>query len=167
MALQSHDKVSLIDNPLPGASEPCSYSPLVSAVFPVFNEEPNLIPLYEQVRDAFQKADVGYEIVFVDNGSKDGSLEIIRMLRQKDARVCYVSLSRNFGHQGALLAGISHGQGNAVITMDADLQHPPPLIPEMIRLWRAGYEVVYTIKRGKPLSLWRRFQVRIPFLPKR
>jgi glycosyltransferase involved in cell wall biosynthesis len=134
----------------------------ISVVFPVFNEEASLVPLYEQVRDALGKAEVkSYELVFVDNGSDDRSLEIMKTLRQSDPRVRYVSLSRNFGHQGGLLAGVSHSRGDAVITMDADLQHPPSLIPEMIRLWRRGCEVVFTMKRDTGLSAWRRLQMRI------
>lgn len=120
------------------------------------------MPLYQQVRDALQKAEVtSYEMVFVDNGSYDRSLEIMKTLRQNDPRVRYVSLSRNFGHQGGLLAGVSHSRGDAVITMDADLQHPPSLIPEMIRLWRRGCEVVFTVKRDTGLSAWRRLQMRM------
>lgn len=120
------------------------------------------MPLYQQVRDALQKAEVtSYEMVFVDNGSYDRSLEIMKTLRQNDPRVRYVSLSRNFGHQGGLLAGVSHSRGDAVITMDADLQHPPSLIPEMIRLWRRGCEVVFTMKRDTGLSAWRRLQMRM------
>jgi glycosyltransferase involved in cell wall biosynthesis len=134
----------------------------ISVVFPVFNEEASLVPLYEQVRDALQKAEVtSYEMVFVDNGSYDRSLEIMKTLRQNDPRVRYVSLSRNFGHQGGLLAGVRHSRGDAVITMDADLQHPPSLIPEMIRLWRRGCEVVFTVKHDTGMSAWRRLQMRV------
>lgn len=134
---------------------------LVSVVFPVFNEEHNLVPLYEQVRDAFQKAEVAYEMIFVDNGSEDGSLQTMKLLREKDSCVRYLSLSRNFGHQNALLAGLNVSRGDAVITMDADLQHPPTLITEMIRLWREGYDVVFTMKDNAGVTAWRRIQMRI------
>ncbi len=136
-------------------------TPLVSAVFPAYNEEPNLIPLYEQVRDAFLKADVSYEMVFIDNGSQDRSLEIMKELREKDDRVHYVSLSRNFGHQGALLAGMHHSHGDAVIMMDADLQHPAGLIPDMIQLWQEGNEVVFTTKRESGINRSRRVLMKL------
>jgi dolichol-phosphate mannosyltransferase len=83
------------------------------------------------------------EAVLVDDGSKDSSLEIMRDLRQRDPRVRYVSLARNFGHQIAVTAGLAFAQGDAVIVLDADLQDPPELIPTMIEKWRAGYQVVY------------------------
>lgn len=135
--------------------------PEVSVVFPVWNEEGNLETLYEQVREACQKAGASYEMLFVDNGSNDRSLEIIKRLRDTDPCVRFVSLSRNFGYQGGILAGLSYTRGEAVITMDADLQHPPSLIPEMIALWRQGYEVVYTIKRSAQLSGLKLQQMRL------
>lgn len=136
-------------------------TPLLSVVFPVWNEEKNLLPLYSQVSEALGKTGEAYELVFVNNGSRDTSSEIIKMLAQKDPRVRYVSLSKNFGHQGGLLAGLAFSQGDAVITMDADLQHPPSLIPRMIELWKQGYEVVYTKKQNYQTSWWRRRQVQI------
>jgi glycosyltransferase involved in cell wall biosynthesis len=87
--------------------------------------------------------------VLVDNGSQDNSLPIMRDLVSKDPRVRFISLSRNFGHQNGLLAGIQHTRGRAVITLDADLQHPPELIPRLLALWREGYDVVYTVKEGR------------------
>lgn len=129
---------------------------IISIVFPVFNEEGNLEMLYEKVKAACNEADVTYEMIFVDDGSKDDSLALIKDLRKKDVQIHYVSLSRNFGHQNALFAGMSKCSGDAVITMDADLQHPPSLIPKMINLWRKGAEVVYTTKEEANLPLrWR------------
>lgn len=133
--------------------------PKVSLVFPVWNEAQNLEPLYDQVRDACRAAQVEYELVFVDNGSTDESLEVIKRLRRSDPGVRYVSLARNFGHQGALFAGMCYSRGQAVITMDADLQHPPALLPQMIALWRQGVEVVYTTKHYAHLSWTRRLVV--------
>lgn len=100
-------------------------------------------------------------MLFVDNGSNDGSLRIIKSLSSQDPHVRYISLSRNFGHQGALFAGLSYSDGDAVIMMDADLQHPPKLIPDMVRLWQEGYEVVYTKKRGHQLSGLRLRQIQL------
>ncbi len=125
--------------------------PLISIVFPAYNEAQNLEPLYAQVKEAIGLADAACEMIFVDNGSDDDSLRIIEKLRAKDPCVKYLSLSRNFGHQNALFAGMCHAGGDAVITMDADLQHPPSLIPEMIRLWKEGNEIVYTTKRRAEL----------------
>ena len=136
-------------------------NPQISLVFPVFNEDENLEPLYDGCRAALVEAGVTYEMVFVDNGSKDASLDGIKKLRESDPCVRYVSLSRNFGHQGGLFAGVSHSRGDAVITMDADLQHPSSLIPEMVNLWRLGYQVVYTTKRNSRLSGLRGVQGRL------
>lgn len=118
---------------------------LLSLVIPLFNEEENIQPLY----DAIDKATKGIsiEIIFVDDGSKDKSLAIIKNLSQKDDRIQYLSFSRNFGHQNALKAGIDYSKGDCVISMDADLQHPPELIPSLIEKWKEGYEVVYTIRK--------------------
>ncbi|MFH1514593.1 MAG: glycosyltransferase family 2 protein, partial [bacterium] len=88
-----------------------------------------------------------FELILIDNGSEDNSLEIIKAIRINDPRIKYLSLSRNFGHQGAILAGLRYASGDAVISLDGDLQHPPEIIPDMIRLWREGYEVVYTYKK--------------------
>jgi dolichol-phosphate mannosyltransferase len=133
----------------------------VSLVFPVFDEAENLENLCAEVTGALEMTGVAFELVFVDNGSTDESLSIIKRLCDSDPRAQFVSLSRNFGHQGALLAGISHAQGAAVITMDADLQHPPALLPDMIRLWQEGYEVVFTRKRRYPVRGIRLRQVKL------
>lgn len=125
----------------------------VSFVFPVYNEEANLEPLYRGVSAACKEASAAYEMIFVDDGSTDRSFDLIKGLRQKDQRVRYVSLSRNFGHQNALFAGMAQAKGDAVITMDVDLQHPPSLIPEMIKMWKEGAEVVYTTKKNADLSM--------------
>ncbi|NQU95491.1 MAG: glycosyltransferase family 2 protein [Candidatus Omnitrophica bacterium] len=122
-------------------------NPSVSIVFPIFNEEETIKLLYQLVRDVCTKSNVDYEMIFVDDGSTDNSLNVVKDLKNQDKKVAFVSLSRNFGHQSALFAGMSYATGDAVITMDADLQHSPSLIPKMIDLWRNGYEVVYTMKK--------------------
>lgn len=132
----------------------------ISVAFPVYNEERSLGVLYDRVKDACNKATVDYEMVFVDNGSTDRSLEIMKTLRDNDKKVKYVSLSRNFGHQNALFAGMSYATGDAVITMDADLQHPPALIPRMVELWRSGAEVVYTTKEDPNIARLKMFFVK-------
>jgi dolichol-phosphate mannosyltransferase len=127
----------------------------------VYNEQSNLVALYQQVGAALASVETNYELVFVDNGSFDNSLDIIKQLAQTDPRVRYVSLSRNFGYQGGIFAGLSYARGEAVVTMAADLQHPPGLLPEMVRLWRQEFEVVYTTKRNYHLTGWRYYQVRL------
>ena len=134
--------------------------PGVSLVFPVRDEAENLEPLYERVTASLRRAGVSYELVFVDDGSHDRSLDIIKSLRAQDPCVRYLSLSRSFGHQAGLLAGMRSARGNAVIMMDADLQHPPELIPEMIGRWREGYEVVFTTKRDERMPWFWRWQMR-------
>ncbi len=119
---------------------------LVSVVVPAYNERANLPVLYERVRDALEGAGYRFDLLIVDDGGTDGSLETLRELHARDERVGYLSLSRNFGHQGALIAGIEHARGDVVVTLDGDLQHPPELLPEMLELWVDGYDVVNTRK---------------------
>ena len=133
----------------------------VSLVFPLCNEANSLEVLYHQVVEACGQARVDPQLVFVDDGSTDQSLAVIKQLRSRDPRVVYVSLSRNFGHQNALVAGMTAATGSAVITMDADLQHPPSLLPQMIALWREGIEVVYTTKREARLPPVKAFVVKL------
>ena len=123
----------------------------VSVVIPCFNEKDNIDILYRHLSIVLE-AYPDYELIFVDDGSTDDTLETIRSVAEKDPRVRYISLSRNFGHQYALKAGLDHAGGDCVISMDADMQHPPELIPAMIEKWREGYEVVNTI-RGDQKSL--------------
>jgi dolichol-phosphate mannosyltransferase len=129
----------------------------VSIVVPVYGEADNLLPLHREVTRQMDSLGLPYEFVFVDDGSQDGSLEVLRTLHRQDARVRVVGLSRNFGHQYAVSAGLEYASGDAVITMDADLQHPAELIPEMITLWRQGVQVVYTIRDDRQLGLFKRW----------
>ena len=88
-----------------------------------------------------------YEVIFVDDGSTDNTLEIIERFSEENSKINYISLSRNFGHQMALKAGLDHADGDCVVSMDADMQHPPEIIERMIQKWQQGYEVVYTIRK--------------------
>jgi dolichol-phosphate mannosyltransferase len=117
-----------------------------SFVAPVFNEAESLPSFYHQLCETADALGQPYEIIFVNDGSTDNSLEVIQSLRSTDERVRYVDLSRNFGQQEALTAGYDYASGQAVITLDADGQHPPRLIEELVARWRQGYEVVYTIR---------------------
>ncbi|MEX1257616.1 MAG: glycosyltransferase family 2 protein [Gemmatimonadota bacterium] len=128
--------------------------PTVSVVVPVHNEERNLGPLLEAVADSLGPLGLTYEVVFVDDGSADGSLARIRALIEREPRVVLVKLSRNFGHQRALSAGMRYARGECVITMDADLQHPPELLPTLIERWREGYDVVYTVRKDPKETPW-------------
>jgi dolichol-phosphate mannosyltransferase len=123
--------------------------PELSVVIPIYNEEDNLPRLYERLIAALDPIGLAYEIVFVDDGSRDGSLTYLHALAASDPRVLVVELARNFGHQVAISAGLDHSRGQGVIVMDADLQDPPEVLPEFIAKWREGYDVVYAIRRQR------------------
>ena len=130
---------------------------LISIVVPVRNEQDSIPQLHKRVQSVMEQGAFPYELIVIDDGSTDRSLDILKQLQDQDSRVNYLSLSRNFGHQSAILAGLEHSRGDAVISMDADLQHPPELVLRMLELWRQGYEVVYTVKRqDHSLNLFRR-----------
>lgn len=118
----------------------------VSVVSPAYNESESLPELVRRVKSSLASTSCDYEILIVENGSVDTSIDILKKFHQEDPRVRYLKLSRNFGHQGALIAGLENCTGDCAITIDADLQQPPELIPEMIRLWEAGNDVVFTTK---------------------
>ena len=124
---------------------------VVSVVVPAFNEEENLPAVYRELEKILSSGDLAWEIILVDDGSSDGTWDCIEMLHQQDQRVKGLRLSKNFGHQFAILAGLRHATGQAAITMDADLQHPPGCIPELIEKWRQGYRIVNT-RRLDPSS---------------
>lgn len=123
--------------------------PDYSFVIPVLNERETLPELYRRLTAVMAQLDGPAEIVFVDDGSTDGSFAVVEELHMRDPRVRAVRLSRNFGHQVALTAGIDHANGNAVILMDADLQDPPEVVLEMARRWREGYDVVYAVRDSR------------------
>lgn len=129
---------------------------ILSFVAPVHNEAEVLPLFYARLREAADKLNEPYEIIFVDDGSTDESLQIIGRLHQEDDHVKYVVLSRNFGHQEAITAGYDYACGAAVISLDADCQHPPEVIAELVAKWRQGYEVVYTVKRHDRQVSWLR-----------
>lgn len=114
----------------------------LSIVVPSYNEEGNIVALYDKVAEHLKH--FKYEIVYVDDGSSDRTLSNIVELAKKKNNVKYISFSRNFGHQSALRAGLKYANGDAVISMDADLQHPPELLPDLIKKWNQGYDIVYT-----------------------
>lgn len=129
-----------------GESERRAARPALSAVIPVYNEHENLPTLYERLSSVLDGVGLSYEIVFVDDGSRDGSLELLHELARADRRVAVVELARNFGHQVAISAGLDHARGDGVIVMDADLQDPPEVLPRFIAAWQAGHDVVYAVR---------------------
>lgn len=114
-----------------------------SVVVPVYNEEEVVRECYERLTSVMTAQCQEYELIFVDDGSRDGTLEILSDLSENDSSLKILSFSRNFGHQAAISAGMDYSQGKAVIIIDADLQDPPEVIPEMIKKWKEGYDVVY------------------------
>ena len=125
-----------------------------SLIVPVYNEEKTLPELYRRIKGVIEQLDGQTELILVNDGSRDRSLQIIRELHQKDARVSYLSLARNFGHQIAVTAGLNFARGQVIVIMDADLQDPPELILEMIEKWRQGYQVVYAQRTQRRKEGW-------------
>ncbi|MBE9124686.1 MULTISPECIES: glycosyltransferase family 2 protein [unclassified Coleofasciculus] len=132
--------------------------PKYSFIIPIYNEEETLLELYRRVSAIADRMDDLVEIILINDGSQDQSLKIIREFHQQDQRVCYLSFARNFGHQIAVTAGLNFVRGQVIVVLDADLQDPPELIPDMVEKWRQGYQVVYAqrIKRRKE-SWFKRF----------
>jgi len=119
---------------------------VLSIVVPCYNEEAVIAEFHRRVVASLAGIESDLEIIYTDDGSRDQTANILRELQQKDRRVRVVSLSRNFGHQLAVTAGLEHARGDAVVIIDADLQDPPEVIPEMIERWRDGYQVVYGLR---------------------
>lgn len=115
---------------------------MISIIIPTFNEEGNVEVLYQEIKRYLAKDKL--EIIFINDGSTDSSLSVIKLMAAKYDGVKFLSFSRNFGHQAALRAGLVYAKGDAVISMDADLQHPPKLLPKLIAEWKNGYDIVYT-----------------------
>jgi len=119
-------------------------------VIPAYNEEANLEELYRKITNVMEGQGEEYELLCVNDGSTDGSLETLMRINKQDPRLTIIDFSRNFGRQMALTAGIDYARGRAVILMDADLQHPPELIPELIKKHKEGYDAVYTVREYAP-----------------
>ena len=128
---------------------PAYDSHIVSVVVPIHNEEELIVRFHEAVTSALESAHTGWEVVYVDDGSTDCSLELLRSLQAMDSHIVVVELSRNWGHMGAITAGIKTAHGNAVILMDGDFQDPPEVLPQLIDAWRAGAEVVVAVRRSR------------------
>ena len=134
-----------MDQPRPVAS----HRPVLSMVVPVFNEADNLRPLIERLIPVLEGCVESFEIIIVDDGSSDATLAVSRALNAQDKRIEAVAFSRNFGKEIAIAAGLDHARGDAAIIIDADLQHPPEVIPEFIAQWREGYQNVYGTRKDR------------------
>lgn len=120
-----------------------------SVIIPIYNEEANIDTLYARLLGVLESMQVSFEFIFINDGSRDQSLHLLHLLAARDERVRYIDLSRNFGHQIAVTAGLDHAAGHAVVIIDADLQDPPELIPALYQKLREGYEVVYARRRSR------------------
>ena len=133
-------------------------------VIPVYNEAQVLELTFARVSAVLDELDMSWSILFVSDGSTDDTVSILESLARRDERVNYLCLSRNFGHQAALAAGLDHADADVVVMMDGDLQHPPELLPVLVAAWREGYDVVHTRKlSSEGLSLWRRLTTMVAY----
>jgi dolichol-phosphate mannosyltransferase len=128
--------------------------PKYSLVIPVYNEESTIPELYRRVSAVMDGLDAPAELIFINDGSRDRTLELLRELHDHDDRVVYLGLARNFGHQIAVTAGLNYVRGQAIVVLDADLQDPPELIPDLLALWRDGYQVVYAQRVSRRQESW-------------
>lgn len=130
----------------------------ISIVIPAHNEEGNVALVYQKIKEVFSGLEnYSFEIIFVNDGSRDHTQQKLEELSELHEEIKFIEFSRNFGHQPAVKAGLDHAYGNAVISMDGDLQHPPELIPQMIRKWEEGYDIVFTVRTyPKEISLFKR-----------
>ena len=127
----------------------------ISIIIPAYNEEESLPHLYERLEKLMDfEQNYEFEILFVNDGSKDNTINLIKEYREKDNRICYVDFSRNFGKEIAMVAGLDYATGDCVIFMDADLQDPPELIPELVKYWEEGYDDVYAKRNSRKGETW-------------
>ncbi len=134
----------------------------LSVVIPVYNEEEVLLSSYERLTAVMRKLTPHFELIFINDGSQDNTRSILDALQETDAHVRTIHFSRNFGHQIAITAGVDYASGASVIVIDADLQDPPELIPEMVEKWREGYQVVYAkrlVRKGE--SFFKKFSAKV------
>jgi len=134
--------------------KPTMPEPTISIVGPVFDEAGSIRAFYTRVREAMDRLNEPWELLLIDDGSRDGSTDVILDLSLEDPRVRPVLFARNFGHQIALTAGLDYSRGQAVVVMDTDLQDPPELIGELVSKWREGFEVVYAIRTEREGESW-------------
>ena len=130
---------------------------MISIIIPCFNEEDNIELLHRRLVSVLNGTGMEFELIYIDDGSTDDSLMRMKNIVEVDNRVKILEFSRNFGHQPAVFAGLEYADGDAVIMMDADLQHPPELIPKLIEKWKQGFDIVYTVRNDPPeISLFKK-----------
>ncbi len=137
-------------------SQDSTAAPELSVVVPFYNEEENLGEMYRRLTEALQAIGSPYELVFVNDGSKDATPALLDALQAQDPHVVIVHLSRNFGHQAAVSAGLRQAAGRGVVIMDGDLQDPPEVLDQFVRLWREGHEVVYAVRTRRKENIFKR-----------
>ena len=136
----------------------------VTLLIPCYNEESSLPALHAALCEVMEsQVQYQWEVLLIDDGSRDQSLSVMRQLRRKDPRVAFISLSRNFGKENAMLAGFDHVHGDCYIIMDADLQHPIQVIPKMLKLWEQGYDDVYAKRKKRGKESWLREKLSITY----
>ena len=132
----------------------------VTLLIPCFNEQESLPALYDALKGVMDNnSSYLWEVLLINDGSRDETINIIKQLRVKDKRICYIDLSRNFGKEAAMLAGFDYATGDAVVIMDADLQHPPYVIPKMLKKWEDGFDDVYGKRLTRGTESWLRRQM--------
>ncbi len=129
----------------------------ISFVVPAYNEELNIPILYSKIVEEMQKFHNNWEIIFINDGSQDRTLAVLQKYAQEDKRIKWIDLSRNFGHQAALTAGLDMASGDAIISMDCDMQDPPEVIGQMIEEWRKGYKIVYARRKNRKDSFLKKY----------
>jgi len=156
LAASCHSFLASLDHPFQITIDRQPQAPVISVVVPMLNEAENLAALYARLTAVLSSLQLPYEVITVDDGSTDGTYEGLCSLHAQDPRLKCIRLARNFGHQAALTAALAHAAGQAVIVMDADLQDPPEVIPELLDRWHEGYDVVYAIRRHRKEPLAKR-----------
>ena len=127
---------------------------LLSIVIPMYYEEAVAMECYKRIKEVVTKNEIKHELVFVNDGSKDKTIDILKSIAEKDKNVKIIDFARNFGHQNAVTAGVLSASGDAVVIIDADLQDPPELIADMISKWKQGYDVVYAKRKKRKGETW-------------
>lgn len=128
--------------------------PVLSLVVPIYNEEEVIPEMYRRMTTVMEGIGEPYELILINDGSRDKSIELLHDLHDSDSRVRVINFARNFGHQIAITAGMDYAQGEAVVVIDSDLQDPPEVIPEMVEKWREGYKVVYGVRTEREGESW-------------
>ncbi len=134
---------------------------MISIILPVFNEAQNIEEMCQKLTDVLTISNDSFEIIFVNDGSEDSSLSILKQLTKQDNRIRFVSFTRNFGHQAAIIAGLHQAKGTALITMDCDFQDPPELIPELIEKWKLGNKIVYARRTSRRDGFFKKYSAKL------